>query len=158
MSIQVNELQSLLSITTPIHVINNLNIQFQNNSNNNEIRFDLACALSKSKNKNDLYAAINHFKYLIDQHNQYFRDSMYHLALTYYILNEYDKTLNYCEEIYRQEPDNEKIKQLHLASVYQYKQKKRDDSERETTFAIAAGVGVAVLAVGVSFLFGSRKK
>lgn len=158
MSIQVNELQSLLSTKTPSNVINDLNIQFQNNSNNNEIRFDLACALSKSKTKNDLYTAINHFKYLIDQRNQYFRDSMYHLALTYYTLNEYDKTLNYCEEIYRQEPDNEKIKQLHLATVYQYKQKIRDDGERETALAIAAGVGVAVLAVGVSLLFGSRKK
>jgi tetratricopeptide (TPR) repeat protein len=158
MSIQVNELQSLLSIKTPRNVINDLSIQFQNNSNNNEIRFDLACALSKSIDKNDLYAAINHFKYLIDQRNQYFRDSMYHLALTYYVLNEYDKTLNYCEEIYRQEPDNEKIKQLHLAAVYQYKQKIRDDSERETALAITAGVGVAVLAVGVTLLFGSRKK
>jgi len=158
MSIQVNELQTLLSIKTPSHVISDLNIQYHNNSNCNEIRFDLACALSKSKNKNDLYTAINHFKYFIDQRNQYFRDSMYHLALTYYILNEYDKTLIYCEEIYRQEPDNEQIKQLHLAAVYQHKQKTRDDSERDTAIAIAAGVGVAALAVGVTFLFGSRKK
>ena len=77
MSIQVNELQTLLSIKTPSHVINDLNIQYHNNSNCNEIRFDLACALSKSKNKNDLYTAINHFKYFIATIKIYIRATKY---------------------------------------------------------------------------------
>jgi len=156
MSIQVSELQSILSITTPSHVIDDLNSQYQRNPYNNELKFNLACALSKSTNKNKLLA-INHFNDLIE-HNVYSRDSIYYLALTYYSLHDYDKTLSYCEELYRQEPDNNLIKQLHLATSYQYKQKLRDDNERDTALAIAAGVGVAFLAVGVTFLFGSRKK
>ena len=130
MSRQVKELQAILSVKTPDYEIRELDDQYYHHPYSNNIRFDLACALSNSTESNMLLA-VDHFKYFIANNisTQY---SFYNLALIYYSLGDYEKSLTYCEELYRQEPDDDDIKQLHLAATYQYEQKLSQDHKRDT--------------------------
>lgn len=78
---------------------------------NNHIRFQYACALSKSGGihaEAEKREAIGHFDFLA-QHGVFVRDSLYNLALTEYFLADYEFARVHCEELYRQDPDNKQV-------------------------------------------------
>lgn len=86
--------------------------KFESDPNNDEIRFLYACALSRSGGKHsedDKRAAISHFAHLV-QNGVHIRDSLYNLALTEYVLADYEFARVHCEDLYRQDPDNKQVR------------------------------------------------
>jgi len=85
--------------------------KYDNDSGNNEIRFQYACALSKSGGihaETDKREAISHFDFLV-QNGVFVRDSLFNLALTEYFLADYEFARVHCEDLYRQDPDNKQV-------------------------------------------------
>ena len=70
--------------------------------------FQYALLLSNSQNPTDRTEAITHFHSVLNN-EAYRRDALYSLALCHYTLQEYDMALSYCEELYRDEPDNNQV-------------------------------------------------
>jgi hypothetical protein len=84
---------------------------WENDPNNDELRFHYACALSRSagvRAEDDKRAAVGHFAHLI-QNGVHVRDSLYNLALTEYCLADYEFARVHCEDLYRQDPDNKQV-------------------------------------------------
>ena len=70
--------------------------------------FQFALLLSSSDNPTDRTKALTLFYSLLNN-DLYRRDALYSLALCHYTLKEYDIALSYCEELYRDEPDNYQV-------------------------------------------------
>ena len=80
-----------------------------NKDRSNDIHyFQYALLLSSSDNTTDRAEAITHLNSMLNN-NSYRRDALYSLALCHYSLKEYDTALSFCEELYRDEPDNAQV-------------------------------------------------
>lgn len=156
MAKQVDELDVILSIKSPLELINSLRDEYSMDNRNEVLKFQLACALSKSTKENML-EAVRYFKYFISK-NINVRESLYNLTMTKYALNDYESARSYCEDLYRQEPDNKQFQQLHLAISFQHAKQMKQDKENETALGVALGVGIATLAVGIGILLTSRRR
>jgi hypothetical protein len=73
-----------------------------------QARFQYACVLSKSPDERERRMAISHFDHLV-RNDQFVRDSIYNLALTEYSIGEFEFARVHCEDIYRQDPDNQQV-------------------------------------------------
>ncbi len=96
--------------------------KYDNDSGNNEIRFQYACALSKSGGihaETDKREAISHFDFLV-QNGVFVRDSLFNLALTEYFLADYEFARVHCEDLYRQDPDNKQVCCTHSTTLDNY--------------------------------------
>lgn len=90
--------------------------KYDNDPGNNEVRFQYACALSKSGGihaETDKREAISHFDFLV-QNGVFVRDSLFNLALTEYFLADYEFARVHCEDLYRQDPDNKQVLYISL--------------------------------------------
>jgi tetratricopeptide (TPR) repeat protein len=80
-----------------------------NKDRSNDIHyFQYALLLSSSDNTTDRAEAITHLNSMLNN-NSYRRDALYSIALCHYSLKEYDTALSFCEELYRDEPDNAQV-------------------------------------------------
>ena len=93
----------------------NLNVKIRsyyelwNKDRSNDIHyFQYALLLSSSDNTTDRAEAITHLNSMLNN-NSYRRDALYSLALCHYSVKEYDTALSFCEELYRDEPDNAQV-------------------------------------------------
>ena len=176
----------------PISVTNSeIRRKWEENPDNYDALFQYACSLSRSGGSVEEATAhrreaITHFDYLA--HSGHFvRDSLYNLALTEYAIGNFEFARVHCEDLYRQDPDNQQVnldfdsaqschkitiffssfnhftqqvKQLHLGIIYKHEnQLQKERQERDTTVGVAVGLGLAAVAVGLGFLLsGPRRK
>lgn len=130
---------------------------YHSNPNDDGNRFQYAYSLSHSSREEDRRKAVPHFEYLL-QVPQLARDALFNLALVQYRLKEFDAALHYCEDLYRQEPDNPQVRHVHKAIHYKLRQQQQEEFNREAGIGVAVGVGATAAAVGISMLLAANKK
>jgi len=117
--------------------------------------FEFAVILSHSDEINDKKEALDLFHQLLAI-NKYTEDSLYYLALTYRSLGQFNEARKYCEDLYRQQPDSLKVKELHEQLTSEHKAQIRD--HEDTAIAVTGVVAVAVAVIaGLGILFSKRK-
>lgn len=127
-------------------------------------RFWYASLLANSCRNTDKRRSLQHFNLLLysdstdssismRERQQLARDSLYFLATTNYALEDFDKALGLCEQLYRQEPDSSQLQTLHQAIKYKLSKQQKRDKQRLT-------VGVTAVAViaGIAGLILARKR
>lgn len=75
----------------------------------NLLRFQFASLLARSSEVEDRYEATLHLEYLVTSSSEYHRDALYLLAVTKYVLEDYDGGRACAEELCRIEPDNHQV-------------------------------------------------
>ena len=76
---------------------------------NNMLRFQFASVLARSPIKEDREEAVLHLGYLVTSSGEYHRDALYLLAVTHYLLEDYESGRACAEELLRLEPDNQQV-------------------------------------------------
>jgi tetratricopeptide (TPR) repeat protein len=75
----------------------------------NLFRFQYASVLSKSRVKEDKLEALLHLEYLVSSSPEFQRDALYLMAVTKYLLEDYDAGRACAEELLRIDPDNHQV-------------------------------------------------
>lgn len=86
---------------------------------NNMLRFQFASLLSRSPIRDDREEALIHLGYLVTNSGEYHRDALYLLAVTKYLLEDYENGRACAEELLRLEPDNHQVSERHRCSMLQ---------------------------------------
>jgi hypothetical protein len=76
---------------------------------NNLFRFQYASILAHSGNDMNRKEAVLHLEYLINNSEDYCRDSLYLLATLRYLMHEYQLAAACSEELCRIDPDNDQV-------------------------------------------------
>eukprot|EP01041_Mallomonas_annulata_P005270 gene5270-10546_t len=121
---------------------------------NDNNKFQLAMALSKSPLKEDKLEAVHLFSEFTKKPS-FMQDAFYGLSLTHYMLADYHVARQYIEELLRQNPDNTQYKDLHLAVMYKHD---RQTKTEETVATVGLAVGVGLVASALVFLLRPSKK
>lgn len=124
----------------------------------NLLRFQFASVLARSPIKEDREEALLHLGYLVTSSGEYHRDALYLLAVTKYLLEDYEGGRAAAEELLRLEPDNHQAKNLFMALKYKHDKEVEKQKETQRQIAVAAGTGLLVAAVGVGLSFLLRAK
>mmetsp|Transcript_995 Transcript_995/g.1045 ORF Transcript_995/g.1045 Transcript_995/m.1045 type:complete len:164 (+) Transcript_995:64-555(+) len=157
---KVEAFEATINDQVEMDEIEELQKEWENDMDNNLIRFKYATILSHSKFLNDRREAIIHFEYLINQAPEYLRDSLFYLGRLRFGLKEFDAARACAEELLRIDPDNEQVKNMHIAAKHNHEKQVREKAERQQEVGIAVGVGLAVTAIaaiGFSLLARRRK-
>ncbi len=76
---------------------------------NNLYRFQYASILAHSRKDMNRKEAVLHLEYLINNSEDYCRDSLYLLATLRYLMHEYQLAAACSEELCRIDPDNDQV-------------------------------------------------
>jgi len=88
---------------------------------------------------------------------RYSRDCAYYLAQCLYREGKYAAAREYCEDLYRANPDNPQIMMLHRAITQRHKAEEARSAQTRDELLVAGTVGAAVLGLGM-LLFGGGKR
>lgn len=87
--------------------------RWESDIDNNMLRFQFASLLSRSPIRDDREEALIHLGYLVTNSGEYHRDALYLLAVTKYLLEDYENGRACAEELLRLEPDNHQVSKLY---------------------------------------------
>ena len=107
--------------------------------------FQYAFALSKSPERSELRYSVTILDGLVKEGYEHQVDCMYGAACALYLMGEYQKARQRCENILRSKPEHRLTMELHLASIEAKEQK--DAKKLKDT---AVGGAVAMGAIGVA--------
>mmetsp|Transcript_34208 Transcript_34208/g.97187 ORF Transcript_34208/g.97187 Transcript_34208/m.97187 type:complete len:163 (-) Transcript_34208:216-704(-) len=109
--------------------------------------FQYAFCLSKSTEPSELRYAVSILDGLVKEGYDHQVDCMYGSACALYLLGEYEKSRNRCEQILRSNPESRLAAEMHLASI--------ESKEQKDAKAVKdAAVGGAVVAVAAGAVIG----
>mmetsp|Transcript_8506 Transcript_8506/g.17058 ORF Transcript_8506/g.17058 Transcript_8506/m.17058 type:complete len:162 (-) Transcript_8506:55-540(-) len=118
--------------------------------------FSYAFALCYSSEQNERVYGMQLFDQLIASKYPYLVDCFYAKAVAEYLNGDYAGSRKTVEAILRSNPDNEKAKELHQATISVLEDKERRENIMIGTGALAVGVGVVVGIAGL--LLGKPKR
>ncbi|KAL3944094.1 MAG: hypothetical protein SGBAC_001825 [Bacillariaceae sp.] len=107
--------------------------------------FQYAFCLSKSSERSELRYAISILDGLVKEGYEHQMDCMYGSACAFYLLEDYERCRERCENILRSNPESRLTMELHLACIESKEQK-----EAELVKKTAIGGAVAMGALGVA--------
>mmetsp|Transcript_6606 Transcript_6606/g.11086 ORF Transcript_6606/g.11086 Transcript_6606/m.11086 type:complete len:166 (+) Transcript_6606:85-582(+) len=159
---QTEVLDATLEECTPQEVVRELKERWKAHPSDDNKRLQFASALSTSSELSDKQDSIKHFLYFLENggnKNAFQRESLFLIARTHYALGAYEVARGYCEDLYRSEPDDPQVRQLHMAITYKHDtQMENIRKQRETTFNVVVGVGATAAAIALGYLLSPRRK
>ena len=122
--------------------------------------FELAMGLCRSSRPAERNEAKTLFRHLLNplHHGRYSTSASVFLSQLLYQDGQLDEARTTIEDLYRSNPDNPQIVQLHKAIVQRHKEKLDEEKRRNEDVAMGVGIGGAVLIAGAVLLGGLFRK
>lgn len=134
--------------------LHSIKVQHIEAPNDSDLTLQYALALTRSPKATDREEAEVLLRHLLNPlyKGRYNQDCMLFLAQLQYQRNAFDTALSTIEDLWRSNPDNPQISQLHKAILQRYRQMKEAEQHKHDNF-VNTTIGVALVA-GAALLGG----